>query len=77
MNNNKKTVAIDAEGFVDFLKEIVTEPPIRFNPDDFEDKESFENDTDVFMQGYNAAMELIIDMLLSIIINGDTSDLTS
>lgn len=77
MENRNIECTIDVEGFVDFLKDILTEPPVTFNPNDFKDNESFENDTEVFMQGYNAAIELIVDVLLSILMQGEITELPS
>ena len=45
------------------VKDIIKDPPIDFNPDDFKDRETYERDTAVFMEGFNAALELIHDIL--------------
>lgn len=60
---NKKMIVVDAKSLKETVKDIIKDPPIDFNPDDFKDRETYERDTAVFMEGFNAALELIHDIL--------------
>ncbi len=58
---------IDAEGFLETLEGLIDDPPIEFNSESFEGEESYEECTDIFMEGYNAGLEIVVDMVKTIL----------
>ena len=59
----KKAMVIDGNLLIELVEGILEDPPVEFDPNDFKDKETYERDTKVFMEGFKAALTLIHDLL--------------